>query len=85
MALEKEYEFYKANKAKWVAEGKEGQYVVIHREDVLGFYPDIEAASGAGYDAYGLHEPFMTHKVAAVEPVIVISRRIRDAVRVRPD
>ena len=84
MALEREYRFYKANKAAWVAEGMEGLHV-IHHQDVPGFFPDVGAAMAAGYDAYGLHEPFMAHKVAAVEPVIVISRGGRNAVPVRPD
>ena len=79
MALEREYEFYKASKAAWVAEGREGQYALIHHEALLGFFPDVHAALVAGYDAYGLHEPFMCHKVAAVEPVIVCRRPVCNA------
>lgn len=75
MALEQEYDYYKANKAAWISEGREGQFVVIHARALVGFYPDANAALAAGYDRFGVDEPFLTHELRANEPPLLISRR----------
>ena len=79
MSLKRAYKTYQANKAAWVAEGKEGLYVVIHHERVVGFFPDIRAALTAGYDDCGIDEPFMAHRIAKHEPPVPVSRRTAHA------
>ena len=65
MALERELAVYQRERPGWVAAGKVGRWVVIHGEEVVGFYGDLELAMEAGYERFGLDELFMARQVAA--------------------
>jgi hypothetical protein len=79
VALEQELQTYLRERPGWVAQGLAGQWVVIHGEEVVGFYPNLDAALDAGYDRFGLEELFMARQIAEVDQPIISSRR---AVRV---
>lgn len=80
-ALETELATYRHCRADMLAAGKEDQWVLIHGVDILGYYPDQDAAIRAGYDRVGLNTPFMVRQVAATDPPPV--RVTRPVVRVR--
>lgn len=39
------------------------KYVLIHRGEVLGFFPSSEEAHGAGYEKVGFDEPFLVRQI----------------------
>lgn len=58
----KEWDTYKSQVVKWLIAGHEGQYVLITKADVLGFFDTPEAARAEG-STRGLPEPFFVHPV----------------------
>ncbi len=75
MALERELELYLRERPGWIAAGKAGQWVVIHAEEVVGFYASLETALDAGYERFGPNELFMARQIAEVDRPIHSSRR----------
>ncbi len=75
MALEKELQTYHAHRLRWVQEGRVGKWVVIHGEDVLGFFDNANAALEAGYRRYGLDATFMVREVTEADRIIQTPRR----------
>jgi hypothetical protein len=75
MALEKELATYLRERPGWVSGGLVGQWVVIHGDEVVGFFPTLDAALQAGYDRFGLDELFMARQIAEVDRPIHTSRR----------
>jgi hypothetical protein len=75
MALEKELETYLAHRPAWLQEGRLGQWVLIHGDEVVGFYENFDATAQAGYERFGLNTPFMARQIAESEKVIQSSRR----------
>lgn len=69
LALELEY--YAEHKPEWLAQ-KTGQYVVIKDSDLLGFYPNFEAAYRAGAARYGLDKDFLVKQITEPEPVFFV-------------
>jgi hypothetical protein len=45
-----------------------GKHVLIHKEDIVGFYPDVKAAITAG-ESIWLFESFLCREVTDVEKV----------------
>ncbi|HTZ96031.1 MAG TPA: hypothetical protein VMB18_06520 [Terriglobales bacterium] len=66
-----ELEYYSQHKPEWLAQ-KTGQYVVIKDTDLLGFYPDFEAAYRAGAASYGLDKDFLVKQITEPEPVFFV-------------
>lgn len=66
-----ELEYYAQHKAEWLAK-KTGLYVVIKDSDLLGFYPNFEAAFRAGASTYGLNMDFLVKQVLEHEPVFFV-------------
>src|SRR4051812_38967613 len=75
VSLNWELETYLRLRPDWVREGKVGKWVVIHQDEVAGFFDSFDDALRAGYDRYGLNEPFMARQVAEVELPLISSRR----------
>ena len=71
MALEKELETYRANLPSLL--DKEGQFVVIHGDQVAGTWQTYEDALKAAYEAFGL-KPFLVKRIQAIEPIQYVSR-----------
>ncbi len=75
MSLEKELQTYQRQRPGWVGAGRTGEWVVIHGEEVIGFYKSLDEALQAGYDRFGLDELFMARQIAEVDRPIHTSRR----------
>ena len=54
MALEVETEFFNRNRAQWISEGHEKQWVVIQGNELLEFYSSLEGGYEAGAAKYGV-------------------------------
>ena len=66
-----EWETYRSRVGTWLAEGKEGQFVLLKGKDILGFWGDFEGALAKGYRRFP-KGPFFVHHVLSREPVIRI-------------
>jgi len=64
-----EWHTYRTEVARLLAEGHEGEFVVIKGEQIIGLHDSWNAAREAGLHLY-LREPFMVHRVCAEEPVL---------------
>jgi hypothetical protein len=64
--LAEEVSTYEAHLPAWV--DREGQFVLIKGQDVLGFYPRYEEALDAGYDQLG-SGPFLVKQILVHEPI----------------
>jgi hypothetical protein len=71
MALEKELGTYRRELEKLLAH--EGKFVLIHGDEIGGFWDTYEDALKDGYSRYGL-EPFLVKQVEAVERVQFFTR-----------
>lgn len=72
MALETERNTYSAKVAEW--SDREGQFVLIHGDTVVDFYGTYDDAIKAGYEHFGLADPFLVKQVHSVEHALFISR-----------
>src|SRR4051794_25304798 len=74
MPLERELATYLRERPGWVAERLVGQWVVIHWEEVIGFFATLQAGLDAGYERFGPHELFMVRQIAEVDRPIQATR-----------
>jgi hypothetical protein len=54
----REYEVYRREVGQFLAEGREGQFVLIDGENVVGFWPTFQEGVEAGR-RHGLADPFV--------------------------
>ena len=73
MALEKELDTYRREKARLLAH--EGKYVLVHGDEISGFWDTYEDALKAAYEKYEL-EGFLVKRIEAVETVHQLSRDV---------
>ena len=66
-----ELDHYAQHKTEWLAQ-RTGHYVVIKNREILGFYPDFEAAYRAGASTYGLDTDFLVKQILEHEPVFFV-------------
>jgi hypothetical protein len=66
--FEKEWGLYLRELPRWLAEGKEGRFVLIKGEEVIGFWDTKWAASDAGLQRFGL-VPLFVSEIREWEPV----------------
>ena len=59
---------YKREAARLIAEGHEGRYVLIRQGVICGVWDKQSEAINAGYDKFGI-VPFMAHRISAIEPL----------------
>ena len=71
--LEKEQQTYESQLVHMLQGESEGQFVVIHGDNVCKFESTYEQALSWGYATFGL-EPFMVKQVTAVEPEVFFSK-----------
>ena len=77
MALEREIEVFERNLPDLLADpAKEGGFVLVGNDKVVGVYPDFDVALAAGYDKFGL-TPFLVREVTEYEVPKYFSRNIR--------
>jgi hypothetical protein len=65
MSLDREVAYYKDHKEEFLEH--EGKYVVIHGEELAGFWETYEDALQVACREFGL-EPFLIKKIEAKEP-----------------
>ncbi len=63
-----EWETYRREVGRLLAEGHEGQWVLIKGDQILEFFDTYEAARAAGSRRF-LLQPHMIHQVLAEEPL----------------
>jgi hypothetical protein len=74
MSLEREIETYHKLLSELLQH--EGEFVVIHGEELLGCYPDLNEALRHGYERYG-DEAFLARQISKTEKVLFSSRSLR--------
>lgn len=79
--FEKEWETYQARKSELLA--REGEYVVIRGDEILGVFPTLPEAYDEGIRAYRSAR-FFLHRIAAVEPTAIASPFLATAVKDSP-
>ncbi len=73
VALEKELATYQSKLQELLAH--EGKYVLIHGDEVAGFWDTYEDALQVGYQRFQL-APFLVKRIQAVEQIQFFSRDI---------
>lgn len=67
--LNVEWNTYRLEVARLLAEGHEGEFVLIKGREIVGAYESWAAAREVGLRLY-LRAPFLVHRVCAEEPVL---------------
>jgi hypothetical protein len=67
--LAAEWETYRREIGRLLGEGREGQFVLIKGEEIIGVFDTWDEARRIGLEKY-LMQPHMVHPVLAQEPVI---------------
>ena len=60
------------NRRKEWARNHDGKYVVMHKDEVVGFFDDYGAGLRAGIAKFGPTTEFLVQQVCEEEPVFVI-------------
>jgi hypothetical protein len=69
--LATEWETYRREVGRLIAEGHEGKHVLIHDDQILGLFATHDEALKEGHDRYLLsREPFMVKLVLTNEPLL---------------
>lgn len=68
-AFQHEWNTYRREIGRWLAQGLEGRHVLIKGEEIIGIYDTWETAREEGLKRY-LLEPFFVHPIRAVEPYL---------------
>ena len=80
--LKVEFDTYRAIAGQLIAEGREGQHILIKGSEIIGFWSTHEEALAEGRRRYPL-QPFFVHEIQTYEPLarrlssLKISRRFR--------
>ena len=73
-ALDRELAFYRSHLEEW--EGREGEYILIKDEKVVGFFSSYDDALRQGYQQFGL-DSFLVKQISTLERAHFISRNIQ--------
>lgn len=65
--LEEELKTYLANKERLLKEGLDGQFILIHKSEILGIYPDADKAYQMGLEKLG-NVPMFIQKIQKEDP-----------------
>lgn len=74
--LYQEWNFYRREAGRLLAEGHEGRFLLIKGEDIIGLWDTHEEAKAVAVQKY-LMQPCLIHQVRSREPLIRVSSRIR--------
>ncbi len=69
--LAEEWNTYRREVGRWLAEGLEGRHVLIKGEEIIGVYGSSEEATETGLKR-SLLQPFFVHPIRADEPYLRI-------------
>ena len=70
--FEKELAVYEHNRQAWLADDREGQFVVIKADKILGFYDELEDAYAEGAKEFA--DGFLVREIKRTDDVQVIHR-----------
>jgi len=65
----REFQTYRRELPQWLAEGREGKFVLIKGEEVIGLFEKEADALAVGRERY-LLGPFLVQQIRSREPVI---------------
>lgn len=66
-----EYETFRRELGRLIAEGHEGKFVLIHGNEVIGIWETDRQALAEGYRRYfAKREPFIVQEIATWQPVL---------------
>lgn len=75
MNFDTELQTYQKLLSTWLAEeGKQGKFVVILGQEILGFYETRTEALTEGYKKYGLEKPFFVQQIKPIQTVAFMTR-----------
>ena len=66
-----EWNTYREELPRLLAEGHEGKFILLKGTEIIGFYDTLDAAHRAGLQRY-LLQPFMLHQILSREPLLRI-------------
>jgi hypothetical protein len=76
--LAAEWEVYRREVGRWLAEGLEGRWVLIKYEGVIGFFDRREAAMDEARKRYLMpRRPFLVDQIQTSERVLRVNRLLR--------
>jgi hypothetical protein len=74
--LDVEYEFYRREVGRLLAEGHEGKHVLIKGEEIIGIYNTDREALDAGYERFPGRTGFFVRQILTRERMLRVSRRV---------
>jgi len=74
VALEVELDTYRKNLSSLL--DREGKFVLIYGDRIIGVYDSLDEAASEGYERVGLFTPFFIREIRAVEKPIILHRHI---------
>ena len=69
-----EWNYYRSQVVRLLAEGHEGRVVLIKGEEIIGIYDTMDEAEAVGLQKY-LLQPFLRHQIREREPQIQLPWR----------
>jgi hypothetical protein len=72
-----EWDFYRREATRLLAEGNEGRWVLVKGEEIVGIWGAMEDAELAGLERYP-DKRFLIHQVKEREPLLQIAWRFRE-------
>jgi hypothetical protein len=72
--LYQEWEFYRREVGRLLAEGQEGRFILIKGEDIIGIWDTAEDAEAVAHHRY-LMQPCLIQQVRSREPLLRLSSR----------
>jgi hypothetical protein len=74
--LYEEWEFYRREVGRLLAEGQEGRFILIQGEEIIGIWDTAEDAEAVAHHRYFM-QPCLIHQVRSREPLLRLSSRAR--------
>jgi hypothetical protein len=66
-----EYETFRREIGRLIAEGHEGKFVLIHGNEIIGIWDNIDDAMSEGYRRYFANrDPFIVQEIATWQPLL---------------
>lgn len=72
--IDVEWDFYRANVEKLLAEGNEGRFILIKGDQVIGIWDTLKEAEDMANEKF-LMQPCLIHQIRRREPIIKMSPR----------
>jgi hypothetical protein len=69
-----ECETYLREVGRLIAEGHEGKHVLIHGQEIIGFFESDDEAHSEGYRRYLGMKALLVHQIRTFEPVIRVGK-----------